>query len=122
MTCDPDELDRFWLNAYCPEVIAVEAVRYPAIRDIAEGLGGSTDVLPVPIPLDCTDGFNEAYYGRPEMMLDPAARLACSAWSFVADDLVRRSRSGLAMISCRAAGTRGTDTIGSARPSSVRSS
>lgn len=90
MTCDPDELDRFWLNTYCPEVIAVEAVRYPAIRDIAEGLGGTTDVLPVPIPLDCTDGLNEAYYGRPEMLLDPTARLACSAWSFVADDIVHR--------------------------------
>ena len=90
MTCDPDELDRFWLNEYCPEVIAVEAVRYPAIRDIAQALGGTTDVLAVPIPLDCTDGFNEAYYGRPEMLLDPAARLACSAWSFVADDVIRR--------------------------------
>jgi hypothetical protein len=28
-------------------------------------------------------GFNEAYYGRPEMLLDPRARSACSAWSFV---------------------------------------
>jgi hypothetical protein len=37
----------------------------------------------VPVPLDCTDGFNEAYYGRPEALLDPAARLSCSAWSFV---------------------------------------
>ncbi|MGW6145502.1 hypothetical protein [Streptomyces sp. NPDC055140] len=43
----------------------------------------------VPIPLDCTDGFNEAYYGRPEMLLDPAARQACSAWSFV-DDRTRQ--------------------------------
>jgi hypothetical protein len=25
----------------------------------------------------------EAYYGRPEALLDPAARLSCSAWSFV---------------------------------------
>jgi hypothetical protein len=90
MTCDPADLDRFWLNAYCPEVIAVEAVRYPGIKDIATALGGTTDVLPVSIPLDCTDGFNEAYYGRPEMLLDPDARLACSAWSFVADDIVRR--------------------------------
>lgn len=26
--------------------------------------------LPIPIPLDCTDRFSEAYYGRPEMLLD----------------------------------------------------
>jgi hypothetical protein len=25
----------------------------------------------------------EAYYGRPECLLDPNARLACSEWSFV---------------------------------------
>lgn len=25
-------------------------------------------------------------YGRPEMFLDPTARQACSAWSFVDDD------------------------------------
>ena len=37
----------------------------------------------VPVPLDCTDGFNEAYYGRPEALLDPLARRSCSAWSFV---------------------------------------
>jgi hypothetical protein len=37
----------------------------------------------VPVPLDCTDGFNEAYYGRPEALLDPEARQSCSAWSLV---------------------------------------
>jgi hypothetical protein len=40
-------------------------------------------VTTVPIPLDCSDGFNEAYYGRPEALLDRGARRSCSAWSFV---------------------------------------
>ena len=83
LTCDPDELDRFWLDHYAPEVIAVEARRYPRIETIAAALGERTEIMPVPIPLDCTDGFGEAYYGRPEWLLDPAARRACSAWSFV---------------------------------------
>jgi len=83
LTCDPTELDRFWLNDYAPEAIAVEASRYPRMDAIAEGLGGSVEILPVPIPLGCTDGFSEAYYGRPEKLLDPGARLANSAWSFV---------------------------------------
>jgi hypothetical protein len=48
-----------------------------------DGLGGEVRIDPVPIPLDCTDGFGEAYYGRPEFLLDPAARRANSAWSFV---------------------------------------
>jgi hypothetical protein len=39
----------------------------------------------VPIPLRCLDGFNEAYYGRPERLLDERARTACSAWSLVSE-------------------------------------
>ena len=83
LTGDPALLKDFWLDEYAPEVIETEAGRYPSIGDLTEGLGGQVTVTPVPIPLDCSDGFNEAYYGRPERLLDPAARLACSAWSFV---------------------------------------
>jgi SAM-dependent methyltransferase len=96
LTCDPDLLDRFWLNAYAPEAIAVEAGRYPAMDRVTRALGGAADILSVPIPLDCRDGFNEAYYGRPEMLLDPAARLACSAWSFVDAAAVTRFEADLA--------------------------
>jgi hypothetical protein len=96
MTCEPAELDRFWLHDYCPEAIAVEAKRYPSTEAIARALGAHSIILPVPIPLDCTDGFNEAYYGRPELLLDPAARLACSAWSFVTADIVQRFEASLA--------------------------
>ena len=83
LTGDPQRLRRFWLNEYAPEVINTEARRYPAVDAIADGLGGPVETSVVPVPLDCTDGFNEAYYGRPERLLDPAARLSCSAWSFV---------------------------------------
>jgi len=83
LSCDPDALGRFWLGEYAPEVIEVEARRYPALARLAGALGGSPRVSSVPIPLDCTDGFGEAYYGRPEALLDPGARRANSAWSFV---------------------------------------
>ena len=36
----------------------------------------------MPIPLDCSDGFIEAFYGRPEALLDPAVRRSQSAWAF----------------------------------------
>ncbi len=88
MTCDPPLLDRFWLAAYEPEVIATEVRRYPAIEAIVDGLGGRSEVQPVPIPNACTDGFGEAYFGRPEAFLDPGVRLAMSAWSFVEPALV----------------------------------
>ena len=84
LSCAPELVQRFWLNDYAPSVPAAEARRYPPLDRIAAVLGGQTEILPVPIPLLCRDGFNEAYYGRPERFLDPGARLACSAWSFVA--------------------------------------
>jgi SAM-dependent methyltransferase len=90
LTCDPEQLRSFWLYEYAPEVIETEESRFPKIAAIAAGLGGVTSVRRVPIPLDCTDGFNDAYYGRPEMLLDPAARLACSAWSFVGEAVIAR--------------------------------
>ncbi|QAY59613.1 SAM-dependent methyltransferase [Microbacterium protaetiae] len=100
LTCDPAALDRYWLNEYVPEIIATEARRFPAPGEIATALGGHVSVTTVPIPLDCTDGFGEAYYGRPEALLDPGARLANSAWSFVDDDVeprfVRRLTADLA--------------------------
>lgn len=84
LTCDPRRLSLFWLADYAPEVIDVEAARYPPIEVLRSGLGAGTTAETLPIPLTCADGFGEAYYGRPEMLLDPAARRANSAWSFVA--------------------------------------
>jgi hypothetical protein len=69
LTGDPDQLRKFWLTEYVPEVIDTEARRYPSVAELADGLGGLVTTTPVHVPLDCTDGFNEAYYGRPEMLL-----------------------------------------------------
>jgi SAM-dependent methyltransferase len=96
LTCDPTLLRTYWLYEYSPEAIETEASRYPEIAALAAGLGGVVKVTPVPIPLDCTDGFNDAYYGRPEMLLEPAARLACSAWSFVKPAAIARFEATLA--------------------------
>ncbi|MBV9811514.1 MAG: class I SAM-dependent methyltransferase [Acetobacteraceae bacterium] len=87
LTCDPDLVTNFWLNAYAPDVLATEARRYPALGAVAAALGGRVSVVAVPIPLHCKDGFNEAYYGRPERLLNPGARSACSAWSFVSREV-----------------------------------
>jgi hypothetical protein len=83
LTFDGDALDRLWLADYAPELIAAERRRYPAIRHITNVLGGTSTVTPVPIPIDCVDGFAEAYYARPERFLDAAVRRSQSAWGFV---------------------------------------
>jgi hypothetical protein len=96
LSCKPEEVQRFWLNDYAPDVLATEARRYPSQAAIETGLGARVDAVPVPIPLDCADGFNEAYYGRPELLLDEAARRSCSAWSFVAPEIAASYVSHLA--------------------------
>lgn len=95
LTCDPDRVRDFWLYDYAPMVLDTEARRYPAIGDIVAELGGRAEVTTVPIPADCVDGFNEAYYARPERLLDPAARQSCSAWSFVEPAVAERYTRGL---------------------------
>ena len=90
LVCDPELMMDYWLNDYIPEVRQAEARRFPTIHRIKKALGGDVAVEAVPVPLDCQDGFNEAYYGRPEAFLNENARLACSSWSLVSKEAVER--------------------------------
>jgi hypothetical protein len=82
LTFDGDLIDTLWLHDYVPELFDAERRRYPSIQHIREVLGGTSTVTPVPVPIDCTDGFTEAFYARPAMFLDPAVRASQSAWGF----------------------------------------
>jgi SAM-dependent methyltransferase len=86
MTADPEAIADLWVSEYSPEYEGVQRRRYPLLDRIAEALGGRLAVRPLTIPLDCRDGFVDAFYGRPEAMLDPAVRRAQSGWSFVDED------------------------------------
>lgn len=90
LTFDGETLDRFWLADYVPELIAAERARFPTIRTVCEVLGGVTEVQEVPIPIDCVDGFTEAYYARPEAFLDPIICRSQSAWGFVDPGVAER--------------------------------
>jgi len=96
LTFDPDALDGWWLHDYVPELFGTEAPRYPTIDEICAVLGGTSEISPVPVPLDCIDGFVEAYYGRPEALLDPAVRAGQSAWQFADADAVAAGLDRLA--------------------------
>ncbi len=91
LTFDGEALDQFWLARYAPELIEAERRRYPAIDRICDVLGGVAEVTSVPIPIDCTDGFTEAYYARPELFLQRQVRAAQSAWGFVAPAAEQRA-------------------------------
>jgi SAM-dependent methyltransferase len=90
MTFDPSALDNFWNVHYFPELIEVEKARYPTIEFIKNALGGNCEVVEIPIPLDCVDGFQEAFYGRPEAFLEKEVRLSQSAWGFLSEEVQDR--------------------------------
>jgi SAM-dependent methyltransferase len=96
LTFDGDALDRLWLGEYVPELFEAERHRYPAIAEIGSALGGTIHVQPVPIPIDCIDGFIEAFYARPEQFLDPEVRSSQSAWGFVEATVAERGLARLA--------------------------
>ena len=87
MTFDPEALNDFWNVHYFPELIEIERRRYPTIEFLVAALGGHCEVIPVAIPLQCTDGFQEAFYGRPEAFLQKNVRQSQSAWGFLSSDL-----------------------------------
>lgn len=71
---------KFWLTDYIPEVSDADQSRFPMLHDY-ETVLGPTEVIIVPIPHDCTDGFMCAYWRRPEAYLDQRIRSAISTFS-----------------------------------------
>ncbi len=93
MTFDVDEFRRFWLMDYAPELDAGDRARMGTMDELRTLLAPHTSrvrVEEVPIPIDCTDGFTEAYYARPERLTDPRVRAAQSVWKFIAPGVEAR--------------------------------
>jgi hypothetical protein len=65
------------------------------LRDAAVPVGhvaeliGADEVIPVPVPHDCTDGFFGAYWRRPSLYLDADVRSAISAFALAEVELYR---------------------------------
>jgi SAM-dependent methyltransferase len=98
-TCELDALPD-WQQEFLREGLVIERPRFPAIDDVARWLGGSTRVERVPTPADCMDGFFEAFWKRPEALLDPQIRASQSMWTLlepgVEERIVERLRAALA--------------------------
>ena len=95
------ELDALpaWQQEFLHEGIVKERPRFPAIERVAAALGGHVRVERLPTPGDCADGFFEAFWRRPEALLDPAVRGAQSVWALlepgVEETIVRRLSDAL---------------------------
>jgi SAM-dependent methyltransferase len=76
------ELDHLpaWQLEYLAEGVELERPRFPAIAEVERALGARTRVERIPTPANCADGFFEAFWSRPEALLDPAVRASQSMW------------------------------------------
>jgi SAM-dependent methyltransferase len=81
-TFDLDDLVG-WQRDYFAAAVAIEQPRFGTIDEVAAELGGNVRVEPIPTPADCTDGFFEAFWNRPEPLLDPAVRASQSIWELL---------------------------------------
>lgn len=81
-TFDLDHLPA-WQQDHLAEGIEIERPRFQSLEAVAAALGGRTRIERFPTPADCTDGFFEAFWNRPEQLLDPAVRGAQSMWALL---------------------------------------
>jgi ubiquinone/menaquinone biosynthesis C-methylase UbiE len=79
-----------WQLELMHEAVSVESPRFGTPEEVAEALGGSTRIETIPTPADCTDGFFEAYWNRPEHLLDDEVRASQSVWPLVGAGVERR--------------------------------
>jgi len=92
VTWDPDAT-AFWLtDDYLPDLIAIDRRIFPTIDDFRRALG-AIEVVPIPIPHDCVDGFMGAYWRRPHAYLDARVRGAISTFAKLRD--IGRDLEGL---------------------------
>jgi len=87
-TFDPKLQDSLWLvRDYLPQIVEFEDQRALPIETIADCLG-SARVIPVAIPYDCTDGFQAAYWRRPEMYLRKDVQATISTLAQLPTDVI----------------------------------
>jgi SAM-dependent methyltransferase len=76
-----------WQRDYFAVPMAIERPRFGTVEEVAAELGGEVRIERIPTPADCTDGFFEAYWNRPERILDPAVRASQSIWELVGPEV-----------------------------------
>ncbi len=72
----------WWLYEYFPATAAVVAARETPLGEF-EAVLGPVEQIAVPIPADCADGFEAAYWQRPEAILEPDVWRAMSALALI---------------------------------------
>ncbi|MFZ0664764.1 MAG: class I SAM-dependent methyltransferase [Acidimicrobiales bacterium] len=79
---------RFWVfTDYLPECNDLSTARTLAPEEVAAEITATRTEI-VPVPSDCIDGFNWAYWKRPDRYLESDVRACISTFALLSDDLV----------------------------------
>ena len=85
-TWDPDHPRRLWIvDEYVPAITQLETARISLIPQVVRNLDAHS-VETFEIPHDFTDGFQAAFWRRPEAYLDPGIRAASSTFAALAPE------------------------------------
>jgi SAM-dependent methyltransferase len=95
-TWDKDHDEELWvITEYVPEIRTLEHARFPRLDTVVRALDAST-VQEFPIPCDFTDGYQPAFWRRPEAYLDAGIRAASSTFATLPDQIVEPAMRRLA--------------------------
>jgi SAM-dependent methyltransferase len=88
-----------WQQDYLADGLLIERPRFPSMQQIRQALGARVAIERIPTPSDCVDGFFEAFWNRPEALLDAGVRASQSMWALlepgVEEQIVDRLRTDL---------------------------
>ena len=83
LTWDQQVWESFWLvREYLPSIRDVDRSRAVGISELMAVLGDG-QIVSVPVPHDCVDGFHGAFWRRPEAYLDPQVRSGISTYALM---------------------------------------
>lgn len=84
LTWDQQVWEDFWLaEEYLPCIWEIDRPQALPVLEIAQALsgGGRHEIIPVPVPHDCIDGFFGAFWRRPRAYLDPRVQAGISSFA-----------------------------------------
>jgi SAM-dependent methyltransferase len=94
-TWDPAYERELWVvSEYVPEVGVMERGRFLPVAEVAERLGADR-VARFEIPFDFRDGYQAAFWRRPEAYLDPQIRAASSTFAVLPRTIVEPAMARL---------------------------
>jgi SAM-dependent methyltransferase len=80
LTNDFEVCAKFWLFDYFPELLLADRHLFPSMS-VYGATFGAIDIVSVPVPDDCRDGFLGAFWKRPRAYLDPLVRGGISTFA-----------------------------------------